>query len=299
MSPLPRRGDVTCIRYWRIRDEKNAYSVLVRLKADSFDFISKILATVQPHTQPISGNETILCGISTIIVKFLYLATLYSLRKLNITDDVEKYNHRETIFLKVVIPSSPFVTLLIPDRYILNERLSESFMDLLAKLLQIGPSHQPTLEFVLASPIVIVFSTHLSFVEKMNNLLNAIRTINISLKEWNAEGPEVIKSGKRMMQALFSEGFDDTLEQMLKHDNDGINGIILVEDYSTPSLRTLLGCWENADCWCRRTDSGITSNHHEMVYSFGFIVLNAAVVDCHVVNRPLSKHFLASLNGTL
>ncbi|KAK2954792.1 hypothetical protein BLNAU_10277 [Blattamonas nauphoetae] len=38
MSPLPRRGDVTCIRYWRIRDEKNAYSVLVRLKADSFEF---------------------------------------------------------------------------------------------------------------------------------------------------------------------------------------------------------------------------------------------------------------------
>ncbi|KAK2958398.1 hypothetical protein BLNAU_6668 [Blattamonas nauphoetae] len=240
MSPLPRRGDVTCIRYWRIRDEKNAYSVLVRLKADSF------------------------VSLRGVEVESSHL------RKLNITDDVEKYNHRETIFLKVVIPSSPFVTLLIPDRYILNERLSESFMDLLAKLLQIGPSHQPTLE-----------------------------TINISLKEWNAEGPEVIKSGKRMMQALFSEGFDDTLEQMLKHDNDGINGIILVEDYSTPSLRTLLGCWENADCWCRRTDSGITSNHHEMVYSFGFIVLNAAVVDCHVVNRPLSKHFLASLNGTL
>ncbi|KAK2956935.1 hypothetical protein BLNAU_8010 [Blattamonas nauphoetae] len=58
-------------------------------------------------------------------------------------------------------------------------------------------------------------------------------------------------------------------------------------------LRTLLVCWECADCWCRRTDSEITSNCPEMVCSFGFVVLNAAVFDCHIVNRPLSKQFLS------
>ncbi|KAK2957896.1 hypothetical protein BLNAU_7072 [Blattamonas nauphoetae] len=52
-------------------------------------------------------------------------------------------------------------------------------------------------------------------------------------------------------------------------------------------LRTLLVCWECADCWCRRTDSEITSNCPEMVCSFGFVVLNAAVFDCPIVNRPL------------
>ncbi|KAK2959996.1 hypothetical protein BLNAU_4879 [Blattamonas nauphoetae] len=64
-------------------------------------------------------------------------------------------------------------------------------------------------------------------------------------------------------------------------------------------LWTLLGCWECADCWCGRTDSGIACNRPEMVCSFGFVVLDAAVFDCHIVNRPLSKHFLASLNDTL
>ncbi|KAK2948022.1 hypothetical protein BLNAU_1991 [Blattamonas nauphoetae] len=58
-------------------------------------------------------------------------------------------------------------------------------------------------------------------------------------------------------------------------------------------LRTLLVCWECADCWCRRTDSEITSNCPEMVCSFGFVVLNAAVFDCPIVNRPLSKQFLS------
>ncbi|KAK2960152.1 hypothetical protein BLNAU_5035 [Blattamonas nauphoetae] len=64
-------------------------------------------------------------------------------------------------------------------------------------------------------------------------------------------------------------------------------------------LRTLLGCWECVVCWCRRTDSGIASNRPETVCSFGFVVLNAAVFDCHIVNRPLSKQFLSSLNDTL
>ncbi|KAK2962996.1 hypothetical protein BLNAU_2019 [Blattamonas nauphoetae] len=64
-------------------------------------------------------------------------------------------------------------------------------------------------------------------------------------------------------------------------------------------LRTLLVCWECADCWCRRTDSEITSNCPEMVCSFGFVVLNAAVFDCHIVNRPLSKQFLPHTIGSL
>ncbi|KAK2959989.1 hypothetical protein BLNAU_4872 [Blattamonas nauphoetae] len=64
-------------------------------------------------------------------------------------------------------------------------------------------------------------------------------------------------------------------------------------------LRTLLGWWECSDCWCRRTDSVIASNRPEMVCSFGFVVLVAAVFDCPIVNRPLSKQFLASLNDAL
>ncbi|KAK2960039.1 hypothetical protein BLNAU_4922 [Blattamonas nauphoetae] len=36
-----------------------------------------------------------------------------------------------------------------------------------------------------------------------------------------------------------------------------------------------------------------------MACSFGFVVLNAAVFDCHIVNRPLSTQFIASLNDAL
>ncbi|KAK2944237.1 hypothetical protein BLNAU_16348 [Blattamonas nauphoetae] len=48
-----------------------------------------------------------------------------------------------------------------------------------------------------------------------------------------------------------------------------------------------------------RTDSAITSDRPEMVCCFGLVVLYAAVFDCRIVNRPLSKLFLASLNDAL
>ncbi|KAK2944209.1 hypothetical protein BLNAU_20878 [Blattamonas nauphoetae] len=64
-------------------------------------------------------------------------------------------------------------------------------------------------------------------------------------------------------------------------------------------LWTLLGCWECFDCWCRRTDSEIASNRPDIDCCFGLVVLNAAVFDCRIVNRPLSKQFLASLTDAL
>ncbi|KAK2955059.1 hypothetical protein BLNAU_9990 [Blattamonas nauphoetae] len=43
----------------------------------------------------------------------------------------------------------------------------------------------------------------------------------------------------------------------------------------------------------------IADADEQMGYSFGFVVLNTAVFDCHIVNRPLSTQFLASLYDPL
>ncbi|KAK2957817.1 hypothetical protein BLNAU_7251 [Blattamonas nauphoetae] len=104
------------------------------------------------------------------------------------------------------------------------------------------------------------------------------RGLDNSLIAWKTEGPEVVQSAKRTMQALISEGIEDSLEQMIMNDKGGNYGVAPIDD-----------C---ADCWCGRTDSGIASNRPEMVCSFVLVVLNAAVFDCHIVNRPLSTQFL-------
>ncbi|KAK2943442.1 hypothetical protein BLNAU_21625 [Blattamonas nauphoetae] len=171
------------------------------------DLIPNVFATVQPHKLPIAGNETVISLLMKFTEIFVLLADSSSLRILGVDATVDRYNRREMIFQKVVLPSSHHF-------------------------------HRPTLEFVLASPIVMAFSSCLSIVED-DMFLWTLLGFNDSLDIWATEGPEVSQSAKRMMQALISEGFEDTLELMVIRNENGYYGEELVDECR--SISELLG----------------------------------------------------------
>ncbi|KAK2942519.1 hypothetical protein BLNAU_22575 [Blattamonas nauphoetae] len=177
---------------------------------------------------------------SGIIKNCLLLESLLYFSELGITTAMEKYSHREKIFQKVVLPSSQFVTFLISKRLVPRGDLFRSFMALLNALLRISPFHLPTMEFVLASPIVMALSNCLSIVVDWSPL----EEIHLSMKKWNEQDPEVAQSGKKMIQALISEGFEDTLEQKF------IRNFVDIENYyiikTCLSISRLLG--SNVEC---------------------------------------------------
>ncbi|KAK2960140.1 putative Casein kinase I [Blattamonas nauphoetae] len=214
-------------------------SIEIQCRLMESGLISKVLATVQPQTLPISGNEEIFSNLIWTITEFMNLLSPSNHSKLGITTAADKYNHREMVFQKVVLPSSQFMTFLISNRYILNEKMFYSFMTLLDTLFYIGPFHRPTLEFVLASPIVMGFSSCLSFVEDDDPHSATLCDIHDLLLKSQQEGGEVAQSGKRTMQALISEGSEDTLELMMKYLKDGFYGSHLVE--ASHSISQLLG----------------------------------------------------------
>ncbi|KAK2960091.1 hypothetical protein BLNAU_4974 [Blattamonas nauphoetae] len=155
------------------------------------------------------------------LMEFVDLTYPSNLLKLGITTAVDAFNHREMIFQKAVLPSSQFVTFLISNRYILSRDLCKSFMYILANFIDLCPFHRPTLEFVLASPIVMGFSTNQSLIEDCQLLNNNLILLNYWLTKWKEEEREVAQSGKRIIQALISEGFEDSMEQWLKYEMDG------------------------------------------------------------------------------
>ncbi|KAK2961672.1 hypothetical protein BLNAU_3470 [Blattamonas nauphoetae] len=183
-----------------LQETTTGSSLTIRCRLVESDLISNVLATVQPHTLPISGNEEIFDDLIWIIRYCLQLALPPFVRKLGITAAVDTFNHLNMIFQKVVLPSSQCVSLLISNRYVLKGDLLDSFMSLLVRFIDIGPFHRPTLEFVLTSPIVMAFSSCLSFVEDDGDLWSILITIDQSLSDWKKEGAEVTQSGKRMIQ---------------------------------------------------------------------------------------------------
>ncbi|KAK2946271.1 hypothetical protein BLNAU_18792 [Blattamonas nauphoetae] len=222
-----------------LRETAVSTSVAVLLQIAEADLIANILAIVQPQTLPVSGNEKTIDHLVNILIYCVSLAFPSPLRILGITAAFDKYNHREMIFQKVVIPSSQFMTFLITNQQILIGDLAHSFFVLLCAAIRIGPLHHPTLDYVLASPIVMTFSSRLSTVEHSVKLWFSLNDISQMLKEWKEEGVEVVQSGKRIVQALFSEGFEDILEQQLKHSMAAYIGTDVVDNCH--SISQLLG----------------------------------------------------------
>ncbi|KAK2958918.1 hypothetical protein BLNAU_6167 [Blattamonas nauphoetae] len=109
---------------------------------------------------------------------------------------------------------------LVRDNYTFTDALINKavgfLMDLRPTSLSTIPSNRIITELVPSSD------------GSLSDIEHSLRDIKTSLSQWNNEGPEVIQSGKRMIQALISEGFADTLEQMLMNNMDGVFGIVVV-----------------------------------------------------------------------
>ncbi|KAK2960049.1 hypothetical protein BLNAU_4932 [Blattamonas nauphoetae] len=180
-----------------------------------------VLGIIQPHTLPISGNETILKDLVGMFEQGVRRADYESPISYASYRPSDKSNYREMILQKVVLPSSQFERYLISNRYLLNGDLLQSFIILLVRFFKASPYHPPTLEYVLASPMAMAFPSCFSIIENDFRVWATLANICFAIYDWRKGGAEVIESAKRMMQALFSEGFDDILEVMTMNKTQG------------------------------------------------------------------------------
>ncbi|KAK2961830.1 hypothetical protein BLNAU_3267 [Blattamonas nauphoetae] len=264
-------------------------STEMHLRLVETDFIGNILTHVHQHTQQIAGNDTILCSLLGILEVILFIAQPIVFREIGVITPFDAFNHRDLIFQEVISPSSPFLHHLCRNVFFLSRSLSHSFLRLLDTLLHLSPFHRATLEFVLAAPIVMAFASCLSLVEEWNPLRASLRSISRSLKEWKEqpanhlsqvkywegythpfehmfrsasrnewkhEVPDAQRSGKQILAVLISEGFEDTLDEMLMHEKGRLHDLAVFNECR--DLSRWLGS-NVADDWTLH--SPLLSNH--------------------------------------
>ncbi|KAK2956630.1 hypothetical protein BLNAU_8471 [Blattamonas nauphoetae] len=203
-----------------------------RYKTQVFDvdFVPRILSIIQPHTLTVSGNENLFCSLNHILSSSINLAHSRCMDTFGITEPPTLHNRREIIFQRHIQPLSQYLSFLCSNRYFFaTVESSGGMQSLLGRVLQISPFHHPTLEFVLASPIVMTIPSFLSFVEHSGALWNILADILYLMCEWKKHSTEVAQSGKRMIRALLSDGMEDTLEQLLLSNQncDFSGGVVL------------------------------------------------------------------------
>ncbi|KAK2957855.1 hypothetical protein BLNAU_7289 [Blattamonas nauphoetae] len=123
------------------------------------------------------------------------------------------------------------------------------------------------------------------------------------LSEWKNEGPEVAQSGKRMMQALISEGFEDMLEQMLKRDEGSLHlEAVGIECEKAVMVASRMLIRNRLSRMTPPRFCGLASEIGNALIAGADEQIQVSppiVQKCHIVNRPLSKQFLVSQNDAL
>ncbi|KAK2942367.1 hypothetical protein BLNAU_22710 [Blattamonas nauphoetae] len=192
--------------------------VLALFKAD---LIPQLITTLNPHSLSFADAEDIHISLMTSLSFSLELPTLGTLAFHKINDRNEQQAVHETVLKQVVVPSEKYIWHLCVNRHsIIDGKQSFRFLALLARLLEICPYYQPTMEFVLHMPVVLTISSCLSFFEHENSIWAFLYEMINSQREWNKRG-EVQKKGKTVHRMLRMEGIEDVTEERLQNDRNG------------------------------------------------------------------------------
>ncbi|KAK2952916.1 hypothetical protein BLNAU_12092 [Blattamonas nauphoetae] len=181
------------------------------------DLIPQLINTLNPQSLSFPEAVEIHTCIVRIISHFLWLATSDGLEQLDVEDIDEEQAVHETVLKEVLAPSEKYICHLCSNTIlVVRGNMSYQFMCLLARLLQISPSYQLTMEFVLHMPIVLTIPSCLTLLEDGSSMWNFLTLLIDSQREWNSTWGEYRQRWKTEIGMLRMEGIDDVMEETLQ-----------------------------------------------------------------------------------
>ncbi|KAK2951649.1 hypothetical protein BLNAU_13388 [Blattamonas nauphoetae] len=142
------------------------FSAQIRLPLVKADLIPQLIFTLNPLSLSFEEAVYIHANLMKTITNSAWFSTPDGLEQLGIEDDNEQQTVHETILKQVLVPSEKNIWHLCINRFsIIDGDQSLRFLELLANILEICPSHQRTMDFVLNMPIFLTIPSYLTFFE--------------------------------------------------------------------------------------------------------------------------------------
>ncbi|KAK2944956.1 hypothetical protein BLNAU_20132 [Blattamonas nauphoetae] len=131
------------------------------------DLLPQLITSLNPLSLSFAEAVGIHTCLMSIISSTVWLTTPTGLEHLGIEDESGQQTVHKTVLKQVLIPSEKYICHLCANRFsIVDGDLPNEFMTILAQLLRISPSYQPTAEIVLHMPVFLTIPSCLTFFEK-------------------------------------------------------------------------------------------------------------------------------------
>ncbi|KAK2960214.1 hypothetical protein BLNAU_4767 [Blattamonas nauphoetae] len=206
-------------------------SAKIKLALVKAALIPQIITTLTPQSFPLTDGKNIHVHLLKIIRNTLWLATPDVLAQLGIEDGNEQQAVHETILKQILSPCEKYIRHLCVNRFsIIDGEQSESFLLLLAQLLQICPCYQLILDFVLHMPVVLTIPSCLTSFETESSIWLYLFDTVYAQRKWNEKRGNVRQLGKTMHRMLRMEGVEDVLEAKLLNDRNRPDGRCIIDN---------------------------------------------------------------------
>ncbi|KAK2960901.1 hypothetical protein BLNAU_3988 [Blattamonas nauphoetae] len=183
-----------------------------RLSLTNAGLIPQLILTLDPLSLSLIETVHMHASLMETITCSLWLETPGGLEHLGIKDENEQQTVIENIFKQVLAPSEKW------------------FLELLTQILQISPSYQPTLHFILDMPVFLTIPSYLTFFEHDLSICNFLISMAMVQREWKESRGDQRQMGKKVDEMLRMEGIEDVIEERLQNDKEGIFGRDIVAE---------------------------------------------------------------------
>ncbi|KAK2944309.1 hypothetical protein BLNAU_20754 [Blattamonas nauphoetae] len=206
-------------------------SANVRLDLVHADLIPQLINILDPQSLSIAEAVDIHINLIKSIRQSLWLASAFGLAELDIGDDDDKQAVHETVLQQVVVPSEKYICHLCVNRYtIIDHRLCESFLFLLARILRISPYYQTTMNILLHLPVFLTIPSCLTFFEDDYAISHTLYELVNAQREWNETRGGARQMWKIVHRMLRMEGIEDVTEERLRNDRNTNYGRWLIDN---------------------------------------------------------------------
>ncbi|KAK2958850.1 hypothetical protein BLNAU_6099 [Blattamonas nauphoetae] len=201
-------------------------SAEIRLALIKADLIPQIITTRHSLSISFAEAEIVHISLMSVIINSLWFATPGSLDYFRIEDHHEQQTVHETVLAKVLAPSEKYICHLCVNRFsIIDGNMTHEFMILLARLLEISPYHQPTMDFIVNMSVYITITSCLTFFEADESIWDYLSHMVDIQREWSNTRGTQRQMWKKVLRITKMEGIEDVIEERLQNDRNSTSGI--------------------------------------------------------------------------